>query len=102
MCNNMNMVVYTGRCHASFDWDVYIKMKRGRSKHYIGTNKMGRPNKKVFCASQGLHTKICDHARENLPLVGNIVRDIGFNGPDGLVFSLIRCGYHSRTLPPTF
>ena len=37
MCNNVNMVVYTGRCHASFDWDVYIKLKRGRSKNYIKT-----------------------------------------------------------------
>ena len=31
---------------------------------------------------------------------------MGFDGPDGnfycfFVFSLIRCGYHSRTLPPT-
>ena len=33
----LNMVVYTGRCHASFDWDVYIKMKRGKSKNYIKT-----------------------------------------------------------------
>ena len=32
MCDNMNMVVYSGRCHASFDWDVYIKMKRGEAK----------------------------------------------------------------------
>ena len=46
MCNNMNIVVYTGRCHTSFDWDAYIKMKRKKHQD-LGTNKMGRPNKKV-------------------------------------------------------
>ena len=51
MCNNMNMVVYTDRCHASFDWDVYINMKRKKQKLHqdLDTNKTGRPNKKV-CA----------------------------------------------------
>ena len=44
MCNNMNMVVYTGRCHASFDWDE--ERKKQKLHQYLGTNKMGRPNKK--------------------------------------------------------
>ena len=43
---------------------------------------------------------------ENLFFETNPLYGIGFDGPDGnffvvVVFSLIRCRYHSRTLPPT-
>ena len=68
MCNNMNMIVYTGRCHASFDWDVYIHKNEERKKQKLhqdlGTNKMGRPNKKVCVPARACIPKyVAVHAK---------------------------------------